>query len=259
MTFWRRFLGGRRRFAAFVLVLAVLAAWPVAAQRGRFFRNSAYVPPPTPYDGTFTLVRLWYANHPGWSYDWPDMEDNLTLLLPQLTAIRQNPHANGTILRMDDPELMKFPIAYLSEPGHWYPSDSEVEGLRTYLDKGGFLIVDDFHFAEEWVVFERAIRRVIPDALIERLDLTSPVFGAFFQIESLVVPYPGRLGQQGLTGEFYGIHDRNDRSRRLSVVINYNMDIGDYMEHSTEGILPVDPTNEAFKFGMNYLIYGLTH
>jgi len=258
VTGWRTYPGGWRRVTGIVLVLVALAVWPLAAQRG-FFRRSAYVPPPTPYDGTFTLVRLWYAGHPGWSYDWPDMEDNLTLLLPQLTAIRQNPHANGTILRMDDPELMKFPIAYLSEPGHWYPSDSEVEGLQMYLDKGGFLIVDDFHFANEWAVFEHAIRRVIPDAMIERLDLSSQVFNAFFRIESLVVPYPGRYGAQGLYGEFYGIYDRNDPSRRLSVVINYNMDIGDYMEHSAEGILPVDPTNEAFKFGMNYLIYGLTH
>ena len=43
------------------------------------------------------------------------------------------------------------------------------------------------------------------------------------------------------------------------VVINYNMDIGDYMEHSGTGFYLVDPTNEAFKFGVNYVIYGLTH
>jgi hypothetical protein len=60
-------------------------------------------------------------------------------------------------------------------------------------------------------------------------------------------------------GEFYGIHEGNDPSKRLMVVINYNMDIGDYMEHSGQGYFSVDPTNEAFKFGVNYFIYGLTH
>jgi len=73
------------------------------------------------------------------------------------------------------------------------------------------------------------------------------------------VPYPGRLGESGLTGEFYGIHEGNDPANRLMVVINYNMDIGDYMEHSGQGLYAVDPTNEAYKFGVNYFIYGLTH
>ena len=49
-----------------------------------------------------------------------------------------------------------------------------------------------------------------------------------------------------------------DPARRLSVVINYNMDIGDYMEHSATGLYAVDPTNEAYKFGINYLMYGMT-
>ena len=68
-----------------------------------------------------------------------------------------------------------------------------------------------------------------------------------------------QLGERGLMGEFYGIHEDNDPSKRLMVVINYNMDIGDYMEHSGRGWYAVAPTNEAFKFGVNYFIYGLTH
>ncbi len=211
-----------------------------------------------PYDGRFTIVRLWYPHYAGWSFDYPDMEQNFTLILNDLTAVR--PRLDGSsILRMDDPELMKFPLAYLSEPGYWYPTDSEANGLRTYLEKGGFLIVDDFHFQNEWDVFESAMRKVLPGSRIERLAATHPVFNSFFSIESLDVPYPGRLGQRGLAGEFYGIHEDNDASKRLMVVINYNMDIGDYMEHSARGFYAVDPTNEAFKFGVNYIIYGLTH
>ena len=60
-------------------------------------------------------------------------------------------------------------------------------------------------------------------------------------------------------GEFYGIHEDNDPTKRLMVVINYNMDIGDYMEWSPTGVYAIAPTNEAYKFGINYIIYGLTH
>jgi hypothetical protein len=244
----------RRRWLA--LLLVVLLAAPVAAQRWRRWSPSPGTP--LPYDGKFTIVRLWYPYYSGWSYDWPDMEYNLSAIHNEITAIRPNPNGSN-ILRMDDPELLKHPIAYLSEPGYWQPSESEVEGLRTYLEKGGFLIVDDFHFPNEWAVFEMAMRRVIPDAHIERLERSHAVFNTFFAIQSLDVPYPGYLGEQGLMGEFYGIHEDNDPAKRLMVVVNFNMDIGDYMEHSAQGLYSVDPTNEAYKFGINYLIYGLTH
>jgi hypothetical protein len=238
-----------------VVLLLVLA---LDAQRRRFRFDS---PPPAasvPYDGRFTIVRLWYPHYAGWSFDYPDMEQNFTLILNDLTYVHPRPDGSN-VMRMDDPELMKFPIAYLSEPGYWYPTDAEAQGLRTYLAKGGFLIVDDFHFDREWRVFAEAMKKVLPDGRIERLTESHPVFNSFFAIESLEVPYPGRLGESGLMGEFYGVHEGNDPSKRLMVVINYNMDIGDYMEHSGRGFYAVDPTNEAFKFGVNYVIYGLTH
>lgn len=246
----------RVRLAAPVLALLIMAALagPALAQRFGFSRS----PRPAAYDGRFVLARLYYAFHPGWSYDWPDMEEHLGALLPLITAVPQHATPAENIFRMDDPELLKFPVAYLSEPGYWHPTDAEVAGLRTYIDKGGFLIVDDFHFPNEWAVFEQAMRRVLPHGQIDRLDLSHPVFNAFFAIRSLDVPYPGGLGQQGLMGEFYGIHEQNDPSRPLSVIINYNIDLGDYVEWSAEELYNPQSTNEAYKFMVNYVIYGLT-
>jgi len=246
-----------------IVCLVVLAiALPALAQRGggrRFgFGSLPRDAKRVEYDGRIVIVRLYYERYPGWSFDYPDMEQNLTLILQDISALRMHPDGSN-IFRMDDPELLKFPIAYLSEPGYWYPSDSEALGLRSYLAKGGFVIIDDFHYENEWRVFEAAMHKVLPGARIERLARSHPVFNSFFSIKSLDVPYPGRLGERGLTGEFYGIHEGNDPSKRLMVVINYNMDIGDYMEHSGRGFYSVDPTNEAFKFGVNYFVYGLTH
>jgi hypothetical protein len=241
---------------ALLALFALGLAYPAPAQFGRRYIPAAAAP--VDYNGQFVIVRLWYPRYPGWSYDYPEMEQNFTLILRDISLLPAYPNGSN-IFRMDDPELLKFPIAYLSEPGYWYPSEREARGLREYLAKGGFLIVDDFHFENEWRVFENAMRMVLPDARIDRLEASHPIFNSFFSIKSLDVPYPGRLGEQGLTGEFYGIHEGNDKSKRLMVVIDYNMDIGDYMEHSGQGWYAVDPTNEAFKFGVNYLIYGLTH
>ena len=208
---------GRSRVASLGCVLVLSIALAAAAQRSGFFggdrrfgryRNVAY-------DGRFTFARVAYARYGGWAADYPTMERNLTTMLREITAIR--PHVTGSnVHTFDDPELLKYPIAYLSEPGYWYPSESEASGLRLYLQKGGFLIVDDFHFDNEWAVFERAMRRVLPSARIERLTLAHPIFNSFFQISSLKVPYPGVLGERGLIGEFYGIHEQDDPTRRLT-------------------------------------------
>lgn len=248
----------RRSFLRAIVVLLVVAVPLVAlAQRGGFFgfrgryRNIEY-------DGRFTFVRVEYAQYGSWAADYPTMETNLNTILREITELR--PHTGGTnVHASDDPEMFRYPVAYLTEPGYWFPDEREVVGLREYLQKGGFLIVDDFHFDNEWAVFERGIRRVLPNARFERLELSHPIFNTFFQIKSLKVPYPGRLGEQGLMGEFLGIHEENDPKRPIQVIINYNIDLGDYVEWSAQDLYNPQSTNEAYKFMINYVLYGLTH
>jgi hypothetical protein len=219
-------------------------------------RGGLDIEPNAPYDGRFTFARIRYIEYrsSGWAFDYPTMERNLMLMMQEVTALK--PHVQrSNILDLDDPELLKYPIAYLSEPGYWVPTDAEVAGLRRYLDKGGFLIVDDF-MLNEWYNFEQQMRRVLPQARIEQLDVKHPVFHSFFDIATLDMDYPHR---PGLKARFLGIHEGNDPKKRLMVVINYNNDIGDYMEHSGQGWWPVNVSNDAYKFAINYIIYGLTH
>ena len=229
--------------------LTAMAAAP-APQRWQWYE------PNVPYDGVFTFARIRYTEYRGngWAYDYPTMERNLLTMVKEITELR--PHVSGSnIHRLDDPELLKYPVAYLSEPGYWHASETEVEGLRTYLAKGGFLIVDDFRRGE-WYNFEQQMLRVLPDAQIVELDVSHPVFDSFFRIESLEMKYPH---DSRLDAQFLGVYENNDPTRRLMVVINYNNDIGDYMEHSAESFWPVDISNNAYKLAINYIIYGMSH
>ena len=117
----RRGIGGRiiaAVLAASTIALTLVAAATPSQPPGRRF-GFRFIPSaasPIKYDGRFVIVRLFYQQYPGWSYDYPDMEQNLTMILKDITAIR--PHPDGSnIYRMDDPALLQFPIAYLSEPG----------------------------------------------------------------------------------------------------------------------------------------------
>jgi hypothetical protein len=214
-----------------------------------------YIEPNVPYDGRFTFARIRYTvyGRSGWEYDYPRMERHLMTMMREVTLL--DAHVRGSnIHTLDDPDLLKYPVAYLSEPGYWLPSESEAEGLRTFLQKGGFLIVDDF-MRTEWWNFERQMLRVLPGARIDRLDVSHPVFDSFFRLESLDMNYPH---DPYLKAEFLGIHRDNDPTKRLMVVINYNNDIGDYMEWSDDNFWPVNISNDAYKLAINYIIYGMT-
>ena len=251
--------GGRRHRAvraALLLALAVAGAWGARAGAQRWRGERVQVEPNVPYDGRFTFVRLRYTVQwrSGWEFDYPAMERNFMKMTDELTTLR--PHFEGSnIHTLDDPELMKYPIAYLSEPGGWEPSDAEVAGLRAYLAKGGFFWVDDF-MRDDWINFERQMRRVLPDARFERLDVTHPIFDAFFKIDSLTLTHPQ---DSRLRGEFLGIYEDNDPKKRLMVVIDYNTDVGDFMEWSGQGWFPVNVSNDAYKIAVNYVVYGMTH
>lgn len=239
-------------------VAVLLSAGYALSQRGGFRgQQGQYLEPNAAYDGRYTFVRLRYqgGRRSGWSFDYPAMERNFMTIMNDLTSI--HPHVReSNVLDMDDPELFKYTTAYLSEPGYWYPSQSEALGLRTWLQKGGFLIVDDF-LLNQWTQFEQSMLAVLPDARMIPLSVDHPIFHSFFSIETLDEMYhPDSRGTA--QAQYLGIFEDNDASKRLLVIINYNNDIGDYMEWSGEGWYPVNLSNDAYKFATNYIVYGLT-
>ena len=255
MTAWALLRSRRARSRALVLLLALgasVAAARAGAQRG-YFRS---VEPNAEYDGQFTFVRLRYTGWSGrWIADYPAMERNFMTILNDLTTV--HPHVRqSNILNWDDPELSRYAVAYVCEPGFWQPTDSEATALRQWIRKGGFLIVDDFYH-RQWDAFERGIKKVLPDARIVPLDVSHPIFNSFFKIETL----DGMTHPDDATAkaQYLGIYEDNDPTRRLLVVINYNNDIGDYMEWSGQGVYAINFSNDAYKLATNYIVYGLTH
>jgi hypothetical protein len=186
------------RLAGWLAVLFLVAPLAAAVQRGAGagfnprFGQLANVP----YDGRFTFVRARYQRYGGWRADYPVMERNLMTILKDITTME--PHVGGSNVHdFDDPELFRYPTAYFSEPGYWFPTDGEVRGLREYLQKGGFLIVDDFHFEDEWAVFQAAMRRVLPAAQIRPLDRSHPIFNTFFEIACSTCRIPAASANRG--------------------------------------------------------------
>jgi hypothetical protein len=152
------------------------------------------------------------------------------------------------------PDLFKYPISYMAEAGFWTQTDEEAKNLRAYLLKGGFIIFDDFR-GNDWANFEAQMKRILPDVRMVELELTHPIFHSFFDILTLdFKQYYDRDPPY-----FIGAYLDNDPNKRLLFMANYNNDVGEYWEWSDMGWTPIDLSNEAYKLGVNYIIYGITH
>jgi hypothetical protein len=242
---------------ALVSLCVPLMGWA----QGRRFGVQSYEEN-APYDGRFTFVRIRFApaemggfgfrGDVKWDHDYPRGERHFTKIIDEITAIKSRTLVSN-ILTLDDPELSKFPVAYLCEAGYWRPTDTEVAALRGYLLKGGFIIFDDFA-NNDWMNFETQMKRVFPELHPMRMSPDDKVFDAFYRVTSLEYTHP----YYGVPSEFWGFYENNDRSGRLLAMVNFNNDLSEYWEWSDESILPVAASNEAYKLGVNYLVYALT-
>jgi hypothetical protein len=266
-------IGSRAAIGAVVL-MAVAAAALAQAQLGDFGRymgrRRAFNPlPNVAYDGRFTFVRVsyetapggyWWRGQPSWSHGYPVAERNLMKIMNEVSYLGAH-DAEINTLALDDPELFRYPVAYIIEVSWWTLSDFEAEALRTYMQKGGFVIVDDFKAYGDfgspgWDVFEANMRRVLPEARFFEMQSSHPIFHCFFEINDLnIIPQAYNAGQP----IFRGVYEDNDPSKRLMMIVNYNTDVSQYWEWSGTGLRPIDDTNEAYKLGVNYIVYGLTH
>jgi hypothetical protein len=248
-----------RRAVALLMVPVLLLA------QGRGYGNggAALDAPPNPkYDGRFTYARIKFTilgsefgrmRDVKWGHDYPQADRHFPKIIQELTTVVTRTE-QSVILALDDPELFKFPFAYMCEPGYWLPNEKEVAGLRNYLLKGGFLIIDDFA-GPQWNNFEVQMRKVLPEARLIPLTTDLPIFDSFYRITSLDYTHP----YFGMKAQFYGIFEDNDPKKRMMVIVNYNYDVSEYWEFSDEGMFPIDLSNEAYKLGVNYLIYAFSH
>ena len=253
--------------ALVALALAAVASASAAAQLGVGpWRptHGADIKPNVAYNGQFTFVRLRYgppiayqSQRIPWSHDYPDGEQHFMQIMNDVTNLKPR-IMESNVMALDDPELTQYPVVYMSEPGYWFMTESEATAFRAYLQKGGFVIFDDF--AENrggWYAFSSEFQRVIPGARWVELDGRHPIFHSFFEIDrplDLIPPY-----DQQYKPIYYGLFEENDPARRLMAIANFNNDISEYWEFAPTGFMPVFDTNEAYKLGVNYIMYGLTH
>lgn len=245
-------------------MVLLLATAPMLPAQGRPGGRGASAPVMVnlPYDGRFSFARIRYGSAGAnlfsrggmmWAHDYPRAEVNFTKILAEVSTVGART-GSSSVLTLDDPALFDHPIAYIVEVGAWAPTEPEVAGLRRWLTRGGFLIVDDFD-SRDWFNFENQMAKVLPAARLQPVPLTHPIFDAFYRITTFdQVRHP----YSGVQTSFWGIYEDNDPAKRLMLIANRDGDIAEFWEFSDQGFFPVDLSNEAYKLGINYIVYALT-
>ena len=248
---------GMPKKAAYVVIVGLFAlVASVATLRAPLLDDDPSYDPLDP--AYFQFARVQFSSHffggwnPGWAHDYPRAERNLLKILSEVTGI-ETTSDSYIIVQLDDPAIMNYPLLYFSEPGTWNITPEEAENFREYLQRGGFAIFDDFDGPRDWANFQRAMKMVFPERNMVQLTLEHPIFQCFYAIETLDMVPPYNV--QGRP-TFFGMDDENGR---LQIIANFNNDIGDFWEWSDQAWVPVQLSNEAYKFGVNYIIYALTH
>lgn len=237
-----------------------------------FTQEESHYQPPA--NGEFYFLRLEYKDRAmmrrnwgrgWWRQDWPEADEHFTEGIHRLTRIDIGA---GRHTPLTDDRIYDYPWIYATQAAYWDLSDSEIARLRDYLARGGFLIVDDFYGDQEWEVFRETMARTLPGRPIVEIENDDPMKHVLYDLgDAQFIPGLRHLGR-GPGGGFRGMQPQStsphwraiyDEKGRMAVGINYNMDVGDAWEHADLPEYPAEMTILAYRLGINYIIYSMTH
>lgn len=243
----------KRASIAAVAALALLATSLAHGQFGRRRQMPAdNAPPPTEFVGArWKFGTNGAIGHMGWSHNYPYSEINFNEFIGRTTSIDVEDESYR-LLELSSPEIFDYPFAYVSEPGEMEMTEAEVANVREYIERGGFILIDDF---DTWHMdnLREEMLRVFPDRVFQRLVVEEPMFDLVYTVEDL-----DSLGDYTAGGPpvYYGLVNS---AGHVAVVACHNNDLANFWEWYGSPQYPLKPATDAFRLGANFVMHSMTH
>ena len=198
-----------------------------------------------------------------WSRDYPKADIVFLAALRRLTRVDARSYQQ--VVDLSNEDIFNYPFVYAVQVQTWTFSEEQAKRLREYLLKGGFLMVDDFHGTADWESFLRGMRMVLPAERYPITDLTDndEIFhvlydiGQRFQVPGEQYVQTGRTYEKdGYVPKWRAIRD--DKGRVIVAICN-NMHLGDAWEWADDAEYPEPFASMAFRVGIDYVMYSMTH
>jgi len=273
------------RLAIGTLVAVLLASMGFAQSSRGGYRRSRRMPPkfrPADHrDNGFTFCRLMFTSvrresaGRGWRTDYPAADVNFMIRLSELTSTKVDFADGGSpnhwVVEITDPELFTCPFVMTSDVGTMGLSGEEVERLRDYLVKGGFLWVDDFWGPFAWEQWAGAIGKVLPPGRYPIVDIPmlDPLHHGMFDVEAVPqvpsIQHFRRVGgtttsERGTQSAEVHVRGIYDEHGRLMVLMTHNTDIADGWEREGEDYeFFYRFSVTSYAVGINVILHAMTH
>jgi hypothetical protein len=219
------------------LIAALLFILPLVLAPALYAQNN----------GEFKIARVQYGGGGDW-YSSPSALRNLAQYAKERVPIPISTRYDD--VQIGSRDIFNYPFLFLTGHGNISLNDAEMDNLRRYLENGGFLMVDDDYGMDQYV--RPVLKRIFPDEEFFELPANHPIY-------DIVYPFPdGRPPKvhehDGLPPQAFGVY----RNGRMVILYTYESNPSDgwaYDEHDN----PAEITRAALRFGVNVLVYAMTH
>ncbi|HMN49045.1 MAG TPA: DUF4159 domain-containing protein [Ignavibacteriaceae bacterium] len=194
----------------------------------------------------FQIIRLKYSGGGDW-YNDPSAEVNLLKFVQAHTNIKVNPEYKFVDIASD--EIFSYPFLFLTGHGNIVLSNEEAKRLRTYLESGGFLYIDDDYGLDKPI--RREMKKVFPDKDFLELPFSNKIFNIFYKFDNGT---PKTHEHDKKPPQSFGIFI----GERLAVLYTYESNPSDGWADPEVHNDPPEKREEALKFGTNIIIYALS-
>ena len=194
----------------------------------------------------FQIARLKYSGGGDW-YNDPSAEVNLLKFVQANTNIKVD--AEYKFVDVSSDEIFSYPFLFLTGHGNVVFSADEAKRLRSYLEKGGFLYIDDDYGLDKAI--RREMKKVFPDNDFIEVPFSHKIFNIFYKFENGI---PKTHEHDKKPPQTFGIF----LGERLAVLYTYESNPSDGWADPEVHNDPKDKREEALKFGANIIIYALS-
>ncbi|MEY3385936.1 MAG: hypothetical protein RIR53_747 [Bacteroidota bacterium] len=217
-----------------LLLIASLALSPLMAQT-------------TPASGSAVkIARVKYSGGGDW-YNDPSSEINLLRYVRNHTSIVVDPVYEYVDLGTDN--LFLYPVLFMTGHGTVNFTDSEIRNLRSYLNNGGFLYIDDDYGMDQSI--RRELQRVFPDQQLRALPFSHPIYQCHFEFPKGL---PKIHEHDNKTPEGLALF----RDDRVCVFYTYETNPSDGWADPEVHNDPPERRETALKLGTNIIVYALS-
>lgn len=196
--------------------------------------------------GEFEIARVQYRGGGDWYNDPSSLQNLISFAKSELPIPISERYRD---VSLGSANIHSYPFLFLTGHGNIEVSNAEAENLKTYLENGGFLYIDDDYGLDQYA--RAMLNKVFPDEDLIEIPFSHPIYNQLFNFSNGL---PKIHEHENENPRGYGLF----KNGKLVVFYSYESNLGDGWADAEIHNNPPDVRRKALEMGTNILMYALT-